>query len=182
MSTMIVFVCALALALVGEEAFALAGAGLSSASALFWASVQWTRSRRAQLPLELAPRALVELGDAVDLYRFRVRLGRGRLMGDMSIRVSFCPEEGPVVQLSVESGPVANWLGPRTLLVCDREGRCRGPGHFEVEASARSGGRLWTATRRWPRDDVQEGRFSPAFSVVDGRFSRWLPDWEQLQT
>lgn len=156
----------------GIADLALAALAAAIAGGTGWA---WREAKRlAELPLEVAPVALVGWLDGGTVYRFRARLGRGRSLRDPTAEVRFVPEGGPPIDLVVE-WPARSLCGPVTLLVRDPGDRVRPPGRFVVALTVRSAGRTWAATTEVPADAVRRGRFG-GVGVADGRVvfdDRW---------
>jgi hypothetical protein len=141
---------------VGALDLLLVGIAMAAAGGTLWV----VRLKRFidGLPLEIAPVVGTGLVDGVRVYRFRARLGRGRLLRDPSAEVSFVGSDGAPRRLDVEV-PRGRLLGPFTVLARDRGGACATPGEFQVGVAASAGGTEWRAERRIPVDAVRDGWF-----------------------
>jgi hypothetical protein len=150
------------------------------------AGAQLLRVRRwlDQLPLEIAPVAGTGLVDASRVYRFRLRLGRGRPLRNRAARVSFLPEGGqpeggqPEVELPV-AVPDGVLFGPVTVVARDPQGVCGGPGTFVVRARCESGGARWEAEARVPSAAIRPGVFG-GIDVRNGKVV-FSADWATLE-
>jgi len=162
----------------GTADLALAGVAAVAAAGAAW--IAWLRRQLARLPLELSPHALRGPLQGGEVYRFRVRLGRGRPMHNASAEVSFVPESGEPVPLVPVLDRAECLVGPWTIAVSDQGGQVVGPGRFEVRARVEEGGRTLEVSGGWARDDLVEGRFHSGFTVAKGRLC-WEPDaWDEV--
>jgi hypothetical protein len=143
-----------------------------------WSAVR-LKARLAELPLEIAPVVGTGIVDGVRVYRFRVRLGRGRSVLLPFATVSFVDEEDERYALRAEL-PGDDLCGPFVIVVPDPEHRCLGEGRFEVHVVCESEGRRWEAERVLPRTVVQDGWFG-GIDVSSGTL-RFEPDWTRLVT
>lgn len=134
----------------------LVGVAAASAGGVGWA----IRIRRwlDGLPLEIAPVVGTGIVDGVRVWRFRARLGRGRLVEDPRAEVSFVGSDGVATPLEVEV-PRGRLCGPFTIIARDVGNRFGASGAFRVSVSARSSGTEWRADRQIPAEQVREGRF-----------------------
>jgi hypothetical protein len=142
--------------------------------------VQLLRLRRwlDQLPLEIAPVAGTGLVDASRVYRFRLRLGRGRPLRNLGSSVSFLPEGGGEVVLLVDV-PEGVLCGPVTVVARDPQGLCNGPGTFLVQARCESARSRWEAEARVPSAAIRPGTFG-GIDVRNGKVV-FSSDWATLE-
>jgi hypothetical protein len=140
--------------LAGDAAAVVVTAAGASMTGWLW----WERRKLDQLPLVLAPAAASGRVDGIDVYRFRARLGLGRAMRAPEAEVLFEPTGGAPVSLGVVS-PAQHLCGPWTIVATDPGGRVRAGGHLVVKVQVHSGGRSWSAERRFPVAEVVVGRF-----------------------
>ncbi|MEQ1564406.1 MAG: hypothetical protein ABMA64_02125 [Myxococcota bacterium] len=136
------------------------GLGLCALGSLAggWSAIRLKR-RLAQLPLEIAPVACVGWVDGVRVYRFRVRLGRGRVLLLPAATVSFVDDEEERYALAAEV-PGDEMLGPFVIRVADPAHQCTGEGRFELRVECESpGGERYAAVQVIPSAAVRPGRF-----------------------
>lgn len=135
------------------------------------------RARVDALPLEIAPTVGTGHIDGVRVYRFRVRLGRGRRAASPSATVSFEDADGETYALAARV-PADEVIGPFTIVCPDPEHTCAGPGRFHVEVTCVAQGRSWNAAAVLDKSDVAEGWFAgvePDRSTV-----RFTPQWSAM--
>ena len=151
---------------------------LSGALMATWAA-GWAfryRSWARSLPLQVSEKVLHEVRGDVSLYRFRARLGRGRMLAAPCAEVVFHSGVDEPVELVVHV-PCDVVVGPWTFVV-------EGPslpvadGHFELRVSGRSDGQVWRAQRRIPVSSVRDGVFKASFAQVRGRWVWDLEGWD----
>lgn len=139
------------------------------------------RVHLARLPLELADLALTTRIDGHHAYGFRARLGRGRLMRNATAQVRFLPDHGDPIPLEPLMGTGERLLGPWTVVIIDRDGRCGGEGRFEVSIDATEGQKTWTAAHTYGADDIQAGRFRAPVGMRNGRLALTHDAWDQVR-
>lgn len=122
-----------------------------------WQIVRWKREA-ARLPLEIAPIVGTGIVDGVRVYRFRVRLGRGREVFLPVATVSFVDEEDERYALRALI-PADELLGPFVVLVPDPDHSCLGDGRFEIRVACDADGERWEAERVLPKSALREGWF-----------------------
>ena len=116
------------------------------------------RQRVRNLPLELAgPACRAEVG-GYPAYRFRVRLGRGRIFTQGKATVTWVNGQERLA-LPVVLDRVGLGVGPWTLLVVDTDRRIGTDGHFEVHVQVMEGQRSWQASADYPLATLVPGRF-----------------------
>lgn len=140
----------------------------------------YRRWQLANLPLDVAPIVLRGTLDGLPAYRFRVRLGRGRLAHTARAEVFWHPDDGRPVPIEIIEAAGAR-VGPWTVLAVDRARRCDVPGAFRLRVHAEERGRAWSADVPFPADAVRDGRFANA--LVPGRRVRLdLDAWDRVET
>lgn len=158
--------------LVGDLALGLVA--VTSLAAAWWA-LRLQRQLGA-LPLEIAPLVGTGIVDGVRVYRFRVRLGRGRMVAMPSATVTFVDEEDERRALPAEV-PADELCGPFTIVVRDPT-HAIGDGRFEVRVACEAEGRRWETARELPTDVIREGWFA-GIALADGRI-RFDSDWTRI--
>jgi hypothetical protein len=124
----------------GAASVALGGA---SAIALAIAGWAWReRARARELPLVIEPSVVACRIDGQPAFRFKVRLGNGRLVRGARARVTWRPAAGDPVELAIV-GPEGPRLGEWTVLAFDTLARVQGDGSFVVEVTAQERDRHW---------------------------------------
>ncbi|MBW1877941.1 MAG: hypothetical protein JRI25_24575 [Deltaproteobacteria bacterium] len=159
-------------AVTGLADLALVGLAMLAGGGTTWAVLY--RRGLGLLPLEFAESALRGRLDGCAVYRFRIRLGRGRPMRNAHAEVAFVREDGTEVRLEPVADQVPVLLGPWTVAVLDATRQCDGAGAFRVRVRVQEGGRIWESERTWPRAMVREGRFEAAICRRRGRLV-WDP-------
>jgi hypothetical protein len=164
-----------------EGAWRLGLAGLAGLAVLVAIAAWRRRVRILTLPLEISPHALASARGPHAVYRFRVRLGRGRTMRDAAARVLFVDGDGTETPLTPVLAVVDALVGPWTIAVVDRDGVVRPEGRLRIEVTAREGGAIWRDGRAWPVGEVRGGTF--AAPVRAGRGGLELaPTWDEVVT
>lgn len=155
-----------------------ADAALVGLSLLFGAATfQGLRIRRwlDRLPLEIAPLGGAGTVNGVRVYRFRFRLGRGRPLKDLVVRVSFQPDRGGApVELPV-GAPQGLLTGPVTVVASDPTWATATPGRFLLSGSCEGGGERWEARAEIHSSAIREGSFG-GIDVRNGRVE-FTSDW-----
>ncbi len=136
------------------------------------------RSRLDALPLQVAAVAARGRIDGWEIFRFRVRLGRGRRMRAPQVRVTWIPDGSDPVPLPVEV-PIADLCGPWTVIAVDRVGRVHGSGVLHLQVQVTSGGQDWTAEARYAPDAIVPGTFMGGVQQAR-RGLVWSGDWDQV--
>jgi hypothetical protein len=153
----------------------LAGAALG-ALATSWQVVRW-KMQWATLPLEIAPVVATGLVDGVRVYRFRVRLGRGREVYLPVATVSFVDEEDERYALRAVV-PGDELVGPFVILVPDPDHHCLGDGRFEIRVACEAENIRWEAERVLSTDAIRDGWFGGI--GVDGGRIVCDGDWTEI--
>lgn len=144
--------------------------------ALAWSAL-YLRSRLDALPLQIASTVGAGYIDGVRVYRFRVRLGRGRRAALPSATVSFEDADGETFALAAKV-PAEELIGPFTIVTPDPEHTCAGPGRFHVEVACEGQGRRWTASAVIDKRAVAEGWFAGV--EPDRATVRFTPHWAAM--
>ncbi|MFT6822046.1 MAG: hypothetical protein ACJATT_005881 [Myxococcota bacterium] len=140
--------------------------------------VLWRRKLLA-LPLELAPVACRSLYGGHPVFRFRVRLGRNRILTQGQASVRFCGDGGEV-ELPLELASVKACVGPWTLAVLDRNRQCSGGGEFVVSVQAQEGERTWEVCETYATAAMQTGRFASAATVTSTALTLDADVWDAV--
>ncbi len=138
------------------------------------------RRRLDALPLELSPVALATTERGHRVYRFRARLGHGRVLRAVGHEVRFELPDGSMLTLPTAIPHLSAVVGPWTILVDDGPGLCDRPGVFRVRAWGREGARTWETERVYPREALQPGRFARPAERWRGRLAL-SPDWDAVE-
>ena len=142
------------------------------------AVVLWRRKLRS-LPLELAAIACQSVYGGHPVFRFRVRLGRNRILTQGQASVRFIGDGGEV-ELPIELPSVQACVGPWTLAVLDRDRRCVGDGQFVVSVRAREGEREWQVSETYPTGTLQFGRFAAAATLTAAAMTLDADHWDAV--
>ncbi len=142
------------------------------------AVVLWRRKLRA-LPLELATVACRGLYGGHPMFRFRVRLGRNRILTQGRASIRFIGELGEV-ELPIELPTVQACVGPWTLAVVDRDRQCVGDGQFVVSVRAKEGERDWKASETYASAGMQSGRFASAATITNAAMTIDADHWDAV--
>ena len=148
--------------------------GASAAGAV----VLWRR-KLLGLPLELAEVACRSVYAGHPVFRFRVRLGRNRMLTAGRASVRFVTATGEL-DLPIELPCVHACVGPWTLVVLDRMRQCVGEGRFVVDVEAKEGTKDWQVTQTYALDDMQQGRFSSAVTVTADAMTLHADGWDKV--
>jgi hypothetical protein len=166
--------CPLALTVVTPLAGDIAMVGIAGAIAGLGGWAVRVRRWLDDLPMEIAPVVATGRVDGVTVYRFRVRLGRGRPLKEVSATVRAEDQDGAVIQLPtlVAGGTLT---GPFTVVAHVPPSRALRPQRFDVDVSGTAGGRRWNLTRRLDAGALRAGRFG-GIESEDGRvrFDDWV--------
>lgn len=166
--------CPLALTYVTPLAGDLAMVGIAGASGAVGGWAIRVRRWLDRLPMEIAPVVATGRVDGVVVYRFRVRLGRGRPLREVAATVRAEDHDGEVVQLPtlVAGGTLT---GPFTVVAHVPPVRALRPRRFDVDVVGTAGGRRWAAAAQLGADAIQHGRFG-GIESEDGRvrFDDWV--------
>jgi hypothetical protein len=153
---------------------------LSGAAGLSVGYAHHLRKQLAGLPLELGQDAVQSQIDGRRVYRFRARLGRGRVVRSPRVTVRFVPEGGPPQGL-LATVPGERHCGAWTVWATDPEAAVQGPGRFEVALEVDEGGKVWKAAGQWDHDAVRTGHFQPQFAIVSGRVRNRQEGWDRIR-
>jgi hypothetical protein len=113
------------------------------------------------------------------MFRFRVRLGRNRILTQGQASVRFIGDGGEV-DLPLELSSVQACVGPWTLAVLDRDRQCVGEGQFVVSVRAREGERDWQASETYATTALQSGRFASAATVTPAAVTLHADNWDAI--
>ncbi|MBN2797826.1 MAG: hypothetical protein JXX28_01645 [Deltaproteobacteria bacterium] len=138
------------------------------------------RLQAARLPLEISERALVEALDEERTLRFRVRLGRGRVISRVRQRLVWVHEGGEEELLPLVIPGAAALVGPWTPTARVPAGAPR-DGRLVLTVSGSEGARRWSAERSWTWSQLTEGRFHPGFHTEGGRLTLDPERWDAPQ-
>jgi hypothetical protein len=158
----------------------VAAGGLAVVGAIVSGGLGWQRRRSATLPLVAASVGLRGRVDGQVAYRFRVRLGHGRTMRNARAEVVFRAADGDEVALPPLMANAKALVGPWTVAVLDRDGRCDRPGTFVLRVWAEENGRTWDMVAPFPQGEMRDGRFGPGVRLVRDKLC-WDQDrWDQV--
>lgn len=161
----------------GAAAFGLVALGLVAGFAV--GALVYRRWQVLNLPLDVAPVVVRGQLDGLPAYRFRVRLGRGRVVQAARAEVIWQPEDGKPVTIEILEAAGAR-VGPWTVVALDRRRCCAEPGAFRLRVHAEERGRTWSADVPFGPETVREGRFANA--LVPGRRVRLdLDAWDRVE-
>lgn len=153
--------------------------GLSAAGAGAAGMLWRLRKRLAHLPLEVSPKVLYGQIHGKPVYRFRVRLGRGRVARALRAEVSFESGSQRVRLRTVGLGDGAV-IGPWTVAAVDDQGVVGSGGELVLRVAAREAERAWDRECRWPVSAVRPGRFDSGLRRQRGRLD-WDPkNWDAV--
>lgn len=138
-----------------------------------WSAVR-LRSQLETLPLAIAPVIGTGSVDGVRIYRFRLRLGRGRRVLTPSATVSFEDVDGERYALAAHV-PADDLIGPFTIVCPDPRQVCAGPGRFVVQVACDAPDRAWTAQATLDKRLAHDGWFGGVENGADG--VRFTSEW-----
>ena len=138
------------------------------------------RHLASRLPLAFAEAALRGSSMGRPVYRFRVRLGRGRLMKSARARVVFRTHEARH-ELPLVLDQMDALVGPWTLLARDPEGVVGPGGVFDVDVRGLAGDEEVMASASWDEATLREGTFEPGMLVQKGRLHIDPDAWERVR-
>jgi hypothetical protein len=113
------------------------------------------------------------------MFRFRVRLGRNRILTEGRATVRFVGQSG-TIELPIELPSVPACVGPWTLAVLDRNRQCVGEGEFVVSVQATEGERAWQAEQTYETAALQPGRFAAAATVTPAALTLNADGWDAV--